>query len=272
MKPCAYVKILEGKEIGDSLGLGGWDLKWRESCGIEPLSQAVSIRTALNCKTSTAGVHQELENWLVSEELWIKEKAFPFISHLLFKVASNELPHMFLFESKDLMNITVCWAQITWSGCNHDLDRVPIFHDHWYHNLTWGYRQKPLIKKKSGYGENTRCPSTEEWLSKLYVHKMEYCSAKKLWIIDTHKSMNQSQKVMLGERSQTPKSTLCYSISMPFKASGANLWWQTLEPVVPAEGGEPSGERECSLLHGAYTFVETHLIMLFKSVNLCILL
>lgn len=178
MKPCAYVKILEGKEIGDSLGLGGWDLKWRESCGIEPLSQAVSIRTVLNCKTSTAGVHQELENWLVSEELWIKEKAFPFISHLLFKVASNELPHMFLFESKDLMNITVCWAQITWSGCNHDLDRVPIFRDHWYHNLTWGYRQKPLIKKKSGYGENTRCPSMEEWLSKLYVHKMEYYSAK----------------------------------------------------------------------------------------------
>lgn len=136
-------------------GTCDWCLKWRESCGIlSPyfcgvcinLGQLVSKLSEIVKRPQWASTRNWRTAWvknpkhLVSEGLWRKEKAFPFISHLSFKVVSNGLSHTFLFRSKDLMNTTVCWAQIAWWGCNHDLDRVLIFTDSWYHTLTWGDR------------------------------------------------------------------------------------------------------------------------------------
>lgn len=158
---CICGNFRKKRNAGDKLGLGigvwsGASLVELSPCfygictnlgrSVPELSEIVKHPSA--CPSGT-GELLGVENpaHLVSEGLWIKEKALPFISHLSFKVVSNRLSHNFLFRSKDLMN-TVCWAQTAWWGCSHDLDRAPVFNDNWYHNLTWGDRQKPLIKRR----------------------------------------------------------------------------------------------------------------------------
>lgn len=86
--------------------------------------------------------------------------------------------------------------------------------------------------------------------------------------------MDDSQKIMLGDRSQTEKSTLCV---IPFIWNSKQVTviygdrsWNQQSSV---EGGEPSGEKEMFyVLMGVvvtqvYTFVKTPLIIHFRSVH-----
>ena len=55
-----------------------------------------------------------------------------------------------------------------------------------------------------------KCPSTDEWIKKMYINTMEYYSAtKKNEILPCATARMDLEGIMLNERSQTEKDKYC---------------------------------------------------------------